>query len=259
MSYTLQLGGDPADADYTLYGQNLAAVRCREPEVILSGPADTGKTLSMLIKLDACASLFPNSSIVIKLDACASLFPNSSIVILRKKQADIYSTVLVTWEKKVLHPSAPVSAYGGERPQWYQYANGSRIWIAGLYASSGKKEIAGKVLSGEHDLMYVNQAEELTLAEWETLGSRVTGRAGNIPYSQLLGDCNPAHQSHWIRSRNKAGSLELYHSTHHDNPELYDQATGEITEEGQKRIGRLKRMSGVRLARLYHGLWVACG
>jgi len=217
---------------YSFYGENRRALLCRDSEVILSGPADTGKTLALLWKLNACALRYPGAS----------------IVILRKQLTDTYSTVLVTFQKKILGDDAPVGPYGWEKPEWFDYPNGSRIWTAGL-------DKAGKVLSAEHDLIYVNQAEELSLMDWETLTTRTTGRAGNMPYSQTIGDCNPAAPTHWILSREKEGKLTLFRSAHKDNPELYDQATGRITDVGERRVGRLRNLSGSRLMRLYHGLW----
>lgn len=217
---------------YSFYGENRRALLCRDPEVVLAGPADTGKTLALLWKLNACALNYPGAS----------------IVILRKQQIDTYSTALVTFKKKILGEDAPVQIYGGEKAQWFDYPGGSRIWVTGL-------DKAGKVLSGEHDLIYVNQAEELSLVDWETLTTRTTGRAGNMPYSQTIGDCNPAAPTHWIKSRAREGKLTLFESTHKDNPELYDQATGQITGMGEQRVGRLRSLSGSRLMRLYHGLW----
>lgn len=219
---------------YSFYGANRTALLCRDAEVILSGPADTGKTLALLWKLNTCALNYPGAS----------------IVILRKQLTDTYSTVLVTFQKKILGENAPVRPYGGEKPGWFDYPNGSRIWTAGL-------DKAGKVLSAEHDIVYVNQAEELSLMDWEILTTRTTGRAGNMPYSQTIGDCNPSAPTHWIKSRSKEGKLTLIESSHKDNPELYDPQTGAITEQGQHRLGRLKNLSGSRLMRLYHGLWAA--
>ena len=48
------------------------------------------------------------------------------------------------------------------------------------------------------------------------------------------------------------GRLTLIDSSHRDNPDLFDQVTGEITEEGERRLSRLKALSGTRLMRLYH-------
>ncbi len=214
-----------------IYGNNLDAYYCRDREVILSGPADTGKTVAFLTKLHYLAHKYKDSS----------------IVIARKQLTDVYSTVLQTF-KKIIDPS--VDIFGGEKPQWYDYPNGSRVWVAGL-------DKPGKVLSAEHDIIYINQVEECNLVDWETGMTRTTGRAGNIPYNQTIGDCNPGPPSHWIRQRSKSGTLSLFNSEHRDNPDLYDQKTGEITPKGEKRLSALRALTGTRLQRLYHGLWVS--
>lgn len=213
-----------------IYGNNLKAYYCNDPEVILAGPADTGKTIAFLTKIHWLAHKYDDAS----------------IVIARKQLTDTYSTVLQTFQKKVTDPT--VQVYGGEKAQWFDYPSGSRIWVAGLDKSS-------KVLSGEHDLIYVNQVEELSLVDWEILTTRTTGRAGHVKHPQTIGDCNPAAPTHWIKQRATTGTLTFFESTHRDNPELYDQEIGEITEAGQQRIGRLKTLTGSRLLRLYHGLW----
>ena len=110
-----------------------------------------------------------------------------------------------------------------------------------------------KVLSGERDFIYVNQAEELALDDWETLLTRATGRAAHAPYAQLLGDCNPAGSKHWIRER---GSLTRLVSVHGDNPTLYDE-DGNLTERGRNTMEALDRLTGVRRARLLEGKWVS--
>ena len=203
-------------------------------EVIIHGPAETGKTIGALYKLHICASQYENAS----------------IVLCRKTLTSAYSTVLQTFQKKVLRGNPKVRIYGGEKPQWFDYPNGSRIWMAGMDKSS-------KVLSAEHDLIYVNQVEELSLPEWEILTTRTTGRAGNMPYSQTIGDCNPAAPTHWIRSRAKSGALTLIESTHQDNPVLFDPTTGEITAQGKRTFETLDALTGARYMRLRKGLWAA--
>jgi phage terminase large subunit len=226
--------GRPGEADITFYGGNRDFMRCKEAEAIVAGPAETGKTIAALFKLHILACKYPRSS----------------LVIARKTQSSMYSTVLVTFQKKVLDDGAPVVAYGGEKPQWFDYANGSRIWMAGLDKSS-------KVLSSEHDVIYVNQAEELSLADWETLTTRTTGRAGNMPYSQTIGDCNPAGSLHWIVERSKDGALALFKSYHKDNPVLFDPLTGEITEQGERTLTTLGGLTGHRRKRLLEGEWAS--
>ena len=93
--YELQ-SGKPSEADYTPCGKVREAFLSRAPEMILSGPADTGKTLGLLYKLHILACKHAGAS----------------IVICRKQMSDTYCTVLQTFQNKVLHEGAPVEVYG---------------------------------------------------------------------------------------------------------------------------------------------------
>lgn len=203
--------------------------RCRDHEVVLAGPAETGKTR-------ACCE---------KLDALMWKYPRSQAVVVRKTLASLFTTVLQTY-RNVIGPGSPIVFYGGGKPEWADYPNGSRLYFAGL-------DNVGKALSSERDFIYVNQAEELTLDDWETLTTRCTGRAANAPFAQIFGDCNPGPPSHWIKHR---PSLTFLVSRHVDNPTLHA-ASGEITERGRKTMSVLDNLTGVRRARLRDGLWVA--
>lgn len=219
--------GEAGSADYTFYGGVRDFVRYKGAEAICHGPAETGKTLGALYKLHLCACKYPGAA----------------IVICRKTLASTFATVLQTFVNKVLKEDAPVSHYGGEKPEWFDYVNGSRIWIAGL-------DKPGKVLSSELDLVYVNQSEELTLDDWETLTTRTTGRAGHMPYAQTIGDANPSYPNHWMYNR---PSLRLFYSHHTENPALYDPQTGQITEQGRRTMAVLNALTGLRRTRLLDG------
>jgi len=206
---------------------------CQHNEVIIAGPAETGKTRAALEKLDALMWKYPKSQ----------------AVMIRKVRSDMFGSCIQTYEDKVLgyrpNHSTPITKYGGEKVEFYNYSNDSRIWIAGF-------DNPGKALSSERDFAYVNQAEQLTIDDWETLTTRVTGRAGNAPYAQVFGDCNPGPPSHWIKHR---FSLELLHSRHEDNPVLYDRE-GTITKQGKKTMSVLDALTGTRKERLRFGRWV---
>jgi len=219
-----------------VYGGVKEFMLCRDPEVVIYGRAETGKTFG------ACW----------KLNLLAWLYPGAQLAIVRKTRRSLLSSVLQTWQKQVI-AGAPVKVYGGHNPEWYDYPNDSRVFLGGM-------DNPDKVLSSERDVIYVNQCEELSLPEWEILTTRVTGRAANMPYSQLIGDCNPAAPTHWIKSRarsalNPNGALTLIESTHRDNPTLYDQATGLLTERGRRTLESLDRLTGARKMRLRYGLW----
>lgn len=223
------------DCPLSFYGGNLAALRCKEPECVVAGPSDTGKTIAMLYKLHLMALKYPGAQ----------------LAIVRKVKSDMLGSCLHTFRRDILDPYAPyVTHYGGEYPQWYDYPTGSRIWIGGL-------DDPGKTLSSERDVVYFNQCEEGMLSDWEYLTRITTGRGAVMPYTQLVGDCNPAQPTHWILQRRDQGRLTFFESFHRDNPQLYDQKTGLITEEGERRIGRLEGLTGVRYKRLKQGLWAA--
>lgn len=204
---------------------------CKDHEVIISGPAETGKTFGALHKLDALMWKYNGAQ----------------AVIVRKTYKSCVSSVLQTYKNKVVSKDAGIKAFGNEHPEFYAYPNGSRIWVGGM-------DNPDKVLSSERDFIYVNQAEELALSDWETLLTRATGRAGNAPYSQVFGDCNPGGSRHWIRQRAAIGKTKLLTSIHKDNPNLYT-ADGELTEQGRITLGILDGLSGVRLRRLRYGEW----
>ena len=215
------------EIDYNFYGGNLDAIECQDAEVLLIGPAETGKTLGLLWKLHRVASKHAEAS----------------IVIARKTLTSTFTTVLRTWEEKILGDNPAVKAYGGARASWYEYSNGSRVYVTGLDKST-------RILSAEHDLIYVNQAEELSLNDWETLTTRTTGRAGHIPYPQTIGDANPSYPQHWMYQRK---AVTRFFSWHADNPMLYDPITGAVTTQGARTMARLDSLTGLRYKRLRLG------
>jgi phage terminase large subunit len=219
---------------YQPYGNAVKVWRCKDREFIFIGPAETGKTRVTLEKLNALAWKYPNLQ----------------AAMIRKVYGDAVGSCLQTFERKVLGDSlgddGPVIKYGGEKPQFYQYPNGSRIWVGGL-------DKPGKTLSSERDFIYVNQVEELTSEDWEILTTRATGRAGNSPYTQVFGDANPTVCSHWMYERERTGGLNLIQSRHEDNPTLFDPATGQITEQGKVTLAILDGLTGVRYTRLRLG------
>ena len=219
---------------YRPQGNMCEAWRDKSPEMIISGPAETGKSYGALHKLNALCCIYPNSQ----------------AAIIRKVQSSMYGTVLSSFQKKVLARPDSIQVVGKLHPERFIYPNGSEIWIAGIDNPS-------KALSSERDFVYVNQAEELTIADWEYLLTRTTGRAGNAPFSLLFGDCNPDSPQHWIKTRSKeGGSLRRIDTVHKDNPVLYD-INGNITEQGKKTIKLLQSLTGARRQRLYLGMWVS--
>ena len=199
-------------------------------EVMLSGPSETGKTFAALWYLDCFMRTYPKAQ----------------ATIIRKVRADLLGTATQIYRETLARPEFGVVPYGGDDPEFFRYPLGGQVWIGGM-------DRPGKALSGARDIIIVNQAEELELEDWETLTTRVTGRAGHSPYGAIIGDCNPSHKMHWILRR---GALKLLVSRHVDNPTLYDDA-GNLTERGINTMRVLRSLTGTRSKRLFKGEWAS--
>lgn len=236
MTYTIVQASPESKVGIQLYGGAAEFWKYKGPEVILEGGYEGGKTIACLLKLHILLCKYPNSR----------------ALMVRKTYKSLVQSAIVTYENKVLpyppgHTNCGVSKYGKEKPEFYDYPNGSRLVLGGL-------DNAGKVLSSEYDFIYVNQAEELFLNDWELLTGRATGRAGHAPYTQVMGDCNPGPPNHWILKRER---IQRFRQLHRDNPTLYHQQTGEITAQGKRTIETLSALTGLRRKRGFEGLWVA--
>lgn len=217
-------------------GAALEVFRRRDEEVLLAGPAGTGKSRAAMEKLHLMALLNPGMR----------------GLIIRKTASSLTSSALKTWERDVVcHAMADGSVWfhGGStrEPPAYRYTNGSTVAIGGM-----DKPI--KVMSTEYDVAYVQEATEFVEDEWESLTTRM--RSGRMSFQQILADCNPAHPTHWLRQRAARGQTVMLHSRHEDNPRYFE-ADGSMTVEGVAYMARLDGLTGVRRLRLRDGIWAA--
>jgi len=198
-------------------------------EIILSGPAGTGKSRGNLEYINYLAMTYPGSR----------------HLMVRKTRRSLTESGMVTFEQKVIHPAQGVR--WKTSMQQYQYPNGSVLAVGGLDKPS-------KIMSSEWDTIYFQEATEGTEEDWESCSIRL--RNGKTPLQQMLGDVNPGPASHWIRQRALEQRVALLDTRHEDNPVLFDDR-GQITEEGKRYLGRLDQLTGVRYKRYRLGLWVS--
>jgi len=230
------MAGNVLTHHYKPLGAARKLFECRASEVLLSGPAGTGKSRACLEKLHIAALKYPGMR----------------GLIVRKTATSLTSTALVTFRQHVI-PEALMNGtvvwYGGSAQEaaQYRYANGSTITVGGM-------DKATRIMSSEYDLIYVQEAIELTDDDWEALTTRL--RNGRLPYQQIISDTNPSTPTHWLRQRCTSGKTLMLESRHEDNPVLVDES-GELTPAGQAYIGKLDNLSGVRFQRLRNGAWVA--
>lgn len=219
-----------------LRGAARELLKTRTPEVLLAGPAGTGKSFAALMK--------------VHLMALAN--PGMRALMVRKTHRSLAATGLVTFREHVAKEAIAAGIckwYGGsgERPAQYVYENGSVIIVGGM-------DNPEKIMSMELDVAYVQEATELTPEDWEKITTRL--RNGAVSFQQLIADCNPQQPSHWLKKRADDGRVTMLHSRHEDNPRLFDGANM-ITEYGAAYMAKLDALSGVRKERLRWGRWAA--
>lgn len=226
---------------YVPRGAALDVLHRRDREVLLAGPAGTGKSRALLEKLHLM--MLAN--------------PGARGLIVRKYQRSLGSTALDTWRKAVV-PEALAAGlirfYGGsaEQPAQYVYLNGSVVLVGGLDTTGDQPP---KVMSSEYDVIYCQEATELAEADWEALISRL--RNWRVSFQQLIADCNPGPPTHWLKRRCDVGKTAMLHSRHKDNPRLWDEERQAWTPEGAEYMAGLESLTGVRRLRLLDGQWAA--
>jgi len=221
---------DPRNAPYQPFGVAEDLLYDQSDQIILCGPSGTGKSRACLEKLHLICSKYAGTR----------------ALMVRKTRASLTQSAMVTFEKMVVPQNDSVSFRTGE--QEYRYVNGSVIAVGGM-------DKAIKIMSTEYDIIYVQEATELSEEDWETLTTRA--RFGRVPYNQVIGDCNPSFPFHWIKRKSDRGELKLYNSRHEDNPVLFNQILRDWTPKGRAYLAKLEKLSGVRFKRLRLGIWAA--
>lgn len=206
----------------------------QDPEVLIEGPAGTGKTRGVLEYLNHISILFPG----VRLLLC------------RETRKSMTESVLVTLEDKVWGGAHPAMHGGASRANRQSYVWPERSSVVDGKEYRGRSEwILGglenpdRLMSAEYDIAAIFEATETTAEKWEKVTSRL--RNYRMPFQQAIADCNPAHPDHWLNRRAKSQMVRLL-SRHEDNPSVRPEY-----------LTRLSKLTGARRDRLYLGRWSA--
>lgn len=211
-------------------------------EVLVEGPAGTGKTRGILELAFGIAEENPGAR----------------LLFVRDTRKSLNESVLETWEAEVVPPGHPIlEGPTKEHRDAYQWPgkDGARIVLGGL-------DKPDKFMSARFDMAFVFEAIETKQEAVEKLTTRLRNfriRTASGGYrTQLVLDTNPGPPSNWINKRfepvGKRGK-RLY-SRHQDNPVYFDRA-GNPTQLGRIYLGRLSQLTGARRGRYYLGKWIA--
>ena len=210
-----------ANAPYTPVGGADDLFGCRDEEVLIEGPAGTGKSRAVLEKIHIALSNYPGAK----------------ALIVRATRVSMTHSVLVTFEDKVLPQGSPIKrgASRGHRDS-YQYQNGSELVTGGL-------DRPDRLMSTEYDIIGVFEATEIQEEAFAKLTTRL--RNGVMPYQQIVADCNPSGPAHWLNVRAGTNRMTRIMSRHADNPSVT-----------AAYLRKLDSLQGSLRDRLLHGRWV---
>src|ERR1044072_7190824 len=127
-----------------LRGAALQALKCRDKQVLIAGPAGTGKSFAALWKVHLM---------------CLKN-PGMRALMVRKTHKSLTATGLVTFGEKVAKDAIRKRIcwyYGGsgEKPAAYMYDNDSTIVVGGM-------DQADKIMSSDYDLIFAQEATDFT-------------------------------------------------------------------------------------------------
>jgi phage terminase large subunit len=174
--------------------------------------------------------------------------PGMRALLVRKTFTSLKTTAITTYRTFVANELLQAG-----QVEWrtadseFRYANGSVLVTGGM-------DKASRIMSSEYDVIFVQEATELTEDDWEALTTRL--RNGKVSFQQLIGDCNPDTPTHWLRQRMDKGQTKSLPTKHEDNPILFDDEMN-LTERGKDYLDKLDNLTGVRYLRLRKGQWVA--
>jgi hypothetical protein len=232
--------------EYTPYGAALELWSLQPNELLLEGPAGTGKTRALLEWINYLCERYAGIR----------------VLMLRQTRESLTESVLVEWENEVLwfgHPAIHGTSSRNTR-QNYHYPNGSHVVVGGL-------DKPAKTFSTQYDVICVFEAREITAESWEWLAR--ANRNFKMPWQMRVADTNPAGEFHWLNTHFPQGFREVPDrhkrdkrirllSRHEDNPAWFNHEKGTWTKNGEHYVlGVLAKLTGARRANMYEGKWAS--
>ena len=139
---------------------------------------------------------------------------NIRLSIVRKTLPAIKGSVLIDFKEILIRMNLWDDKQFNKTELIYKFSNGS--WVE-FFSTDDEQKIRGR----KRDILFVNEANEISQMEWQQLKMRTTKFA--------ILDYNPSFsEDHWIESENKDSDTYHFISTYLDNPFLEQKIIDDI-------------------------------
>lgn len=165
--------------------------------------------------------------------------PNTRLSVVRKTLPAIKRTVFIDFKEILYRLGVFDEGSLNKSELTYQFSNGS--WVE-FFSTDSEQKLRGS----KRDILYVNEANELSFLEWQQLAMRTT-RFKVVDYNPSFSD------EHWLCELNKDERTYHFITTYKDNPFL-EQSVIEEIESLQHKNATLWQVYGLGLQAIVEGL-----
>ena len=177
-----------------------------------------------------------------KIHALCLRYPHSTGLVIRKFQSSISRSCALMLESAICGHAR----YNAQKRMW-EYPNGSIIVYGGLADAKQREALKSVGLRGGVDWIWVEEANALSLEDYQVLDTRLRGNAA--AWEQMILTCNPDHANHWINKNiiePHPPYADIYWVGPLDNPTLK-----------KAYVDSLRALTGIARDRYWLGRWVS--
>ena len=177
-----------------------------------------------------------------KLHALLLRYPGATGLVVRKFSSSVPRSCGFMLQTAI----CGYAQFNSQKRMW-AYPNGSILLYGGLADEKQREALKSIGLSGGVDFIWIEEANALSLEDYQVLMTRLRGKAAG--WCQVILTCNPDHKNHWINQtiiESKPDNADIFWANPQDNPSL-----------SPEYLATLDGLTGIARDRYWLGRWVS--